>query len=103
MEKRIRVIIADDHPILRKGLVEVVRGDDEFALLGEAGDGHAAWEMIRKLKPDIAVLDIDMPGMNGLALAKEVQAAKLKTAVVILTIHKEENLFNSALDLGVKG
>lgn len=99
----IQVIIADDHPIFRQGLAAVVRAEDEFALLGEAGDGRAAWGMIQELKPDIAVLDIDMPEMNGLALAEEVQTAKLETAVVILTIHMEEFLFNRALDLGVKG
>ena len=103
MEPRTKILIADDHPIFRKGLVEVVQGDDAFALVGEASDGRAAWEMIQKLKPDIAVLDIDMPGLNGLALAKQVKEDNLSTIVVILTIHKEENIFNAALDLGVKG
>lgn len=103
MDKPVRIIIADDHPIFRKGLVEVIRGDKGFTLLGEASDGRAAWDMIQRLKPDVAVLDIDMPERNGLALAREVQLAKLETGVVILTIHKEENIFNSALDLGVTG
>lgn len=103
VEKRIRILIADDHPIFRKGLVQIVQADPEFTLVGEAADGPAAWELLQRLKPEIALLDIDMPGLDGLALAGRIRDAKLAVAVVILTIHKEETIFDAAMDLGVRG
>ena len=103
MEKRIRILIADDHPIFRKGLVEVVQAEPQFTLVGEASDGALAREMIQRLKPQIALLDIDMPGLDGLTLAGRIRDAKLPVAVVILTIHKEESIFSAAMDLGVRG
>ncbi|MBI2925439.1 MAG: response regulator transcription factor [Verrucomicrobia bacterium] len=103
MGKHIRILIADDHPIFRKGLVDVVRAEPQSALVGEASDGALAWEMVQRLKPQIALLDIDMPGLDGLTVAGRIRDAKLPVAVVILTIHKEENIFNAAMDLGVRG
>ena len=102
MEKGIRILIADDHPVFRKGLVQIVQADPEFTLVGEAADGAAAWEMIQRLKPHIALLDIDMPGLDGF-VASRIRDAKLRVAVVILTIHKEETTFDVAMDLGVLG
>ena len=101
--KGIRILIADDHPVFRKGLVQIVQADPEFTLVGEAADGAAAWELIQRLKPQIALLDIDMPGLDGLAVASRIRDAKLRVAVVILTIHKEETTFDVAMDLGVRG
>ena len=99
----VRVMIADDHPIFRAGLVQVIQADRHFELVGEAGDGATAWDLIQRLKPQIALLDIDMPQMDGLALAGRIRDAKLAVAVVILTIHKEETIFDAAMDLGVRG
>ena len=102
MEKIIKVFIADDHPIFRKGLVDIISEEKDFEVIGEAKDGVTALDMIKNLKPDIAVLDIEMPEMNGLEVAKNLRAEKSDVNIVILTMYKDEEYFNAALDLEVK-
>ncbi|MBA3632062.1 MAG: response regulator transcription factor [Acidobacteria bacterium] len=102
-ENKIRVFIADDHPIYRKGLREVIEDDAELVIVGEADDGEAAFEQIQSLAPEVAVLDIGMPKMNGFAVAEEVRALKIPAKIIFLTMYKERDAFNRALDLGVKG
>jgi DNA-binding NarL/FixJ family response regulator len=103
MKSPITVLIADDHPIFRKGLCEVLSEDQTIKLVAEVGDGLAALQKIRELKPRAAVLDLDMPQMNGLQVAKKVSELKLPVAVVMLTMHKEEMLFNEAMNAGILG
>ncbi len=100
---QIRVVIADDHPIFRKGLLQVIAIEPDLAIVGEAADGQTALEQIKTQQPDVAVLDIDMPKKNGFVLAQEIGESKLPLKIVFLTMYKEENAFNRALDLGVKG
>lgn len=102
-ENKIRVLIADDHPIFRKGLREVIEDDDELLVVGEADDGAAAFERLRALAPEVAVLDIGMPKMDGFAVAQKIVAAKLDVRIIFLTMYKERDAFNHALDLGVRG
>ena len=99
----IRVVIADDHPIFRKGLRQILEADRHLAIVGEAADGEQALELIRSVRPHVAVLDVDMPGKNGLAVAGEVRALGLDVAIIFLTMHKNERFFNAALDIGVRG
>src|SRR6478672_3648701 len=94
MKKAVTVLIADDHPIFRRGLREVVEEDASVRLVGEANTGPAALESIQNLKPQVAVLDHDMPQLNGLQVARGVRQRKLNTALVMLTMFKEERLFN---------
>jgi len=103
MAARIRVIIADDHPIFRQGLREVIEEDPELMLVGEAADGAAAFERIQTLEPDVAVLDIGMPKQDGFTLARLVRERELAVKIVFLTMYKEEDALNRALDLGVRG
>ena len=103
MATKVRVIIADDHPIFRQGLREVIEDDPDLILVGEAADGAAAFERIQTLKPDVAVLDIGMPKQDGFALARAVRERDLAVTIVFLTMYKEEDALNRALDLGVKG
>lgn len=103
VESKVRVVIADDHPIFRKGLREVIEDDPCLSVIGEAEDGAAAFACLQTLKPDVAVLDIAMPKRDGFALAREVQALQLPVRIIFLTMYKEEEAFNRALDLGVKG
>ncbi len=103
MTAPITVLIADDHPIFRKGLCDVIRGDESFKLVAEASDGVTALSRIESLTPKVAVLDIDMSPMNGLEVARKVREKKLTTALMILTMHRDEALFSEAMDLGVLG
>lgn len=103
MSQEIKIVVADDHPIFRKGLVDVIAADRRFFIAGEAADGETALELVLKLKPRIVVADIDMPKLNGLGLAEKLRTLVPSVGVIILTSYKEESLFNRALDLGVKG
>jgi DNA-binding NarL/FixJ family response regulator len=99
----VRVVLADDHPIYRQGLKQIIAADRRLAIVGEAGDGRAALEQIQALKPDVAVLDIDMPDLDGFDLARAIRDRRLATRVVFLTLHKDERFLNAALDTGVAG
>jgi DNA-binding NarL/FixJ family response regulator len=103
MSAKIKVLIVDDHPLFRRGLRQVVEGDARFELVGEAGDGLTALQFIQEKKPDVAALDVSLPGLSGLEIARKLQAKKTSTRVIILTMYKEEETFNRAMDLGVKG
>jgi DNA-binding NarL/FixJ family response regulator len=97
-----RILIADDHPIFRQGLRQLFESEVGLAVICEAGDGRAALREIETHNPDIAVLDVDMPEMDGFAVARSVKEKNLATELVFLTMYKDEELFNEALDLGVK-
>jgi DNA-binding NarL/FixJ family response regulator len=99
----ISVVIADDHPLFRKGVRQAIEEDPSFTIVGEAGNGVAALKMIEERMPDVAVLDIDMPDMQGLQVARVMKEKKLFVAVIILTIYREEDMFNEAMDAGVRG
>jgi DNA-binding NarL/FixJ family response regulator len=99
----IRIIIADDHPIVRQGLRQVIERESDLKVLAEADDGAAALEHIVALKPDVAVLDLDMPRMDGLEVLRVLREHALKVAVIMLTVHREEAFFNRALQLGAQG
>ncbi len=101
MPGRIKVLIVDDHPLFRQGLRQVVEADARFELVGEAGDGKSALQLILEKKPDIAVLDVNLPGLSGLEVASRLQAKRLPTQIVILTMYKEEETLNRAVDFGV--
>ena len=100
---KIRVVIADDHPIFSRGLCQVLLGDPSFELVAEAQDGEAALQQIEEQRPDVAVLDIDMPKKDGFDVVRAMEQRKLVSAVVFLTMHKDEELFNGAMNLGVRG
>ena len=103
MPGRIKVLIVDDHPLFRQGLRQLVEADHRFELVGEAGDGRSALQLIMEKKPDIAMLDVNLPIMSGLEVARSLQEKRSSTHAVILTMYKEEETFNRAVDLGVKG
>jgi DNA-binding NarL/FixJ family response regulator len=103
MNTEITVLIADDHPIFRKGLREILEAEPSLRLVGEAEDGARALSMLRALRPQVAVLDVDMPELDGIGVARAVRQENLPTAIVLLTMHRHEDYFNAALDLGVSG
>jgi DNA-binding NarL/FixJ family response regulator len=103
MAGRIKVVIVDDHPLFRRGLREVVEADARFDLIAEAGDGTTALQLIQEQKPDVAALDVNLPGLSGLEIARKLQGKRLPTRIIILTMYKDEETFNRAMDFGVKG
>ncbi len=103
MSNSIKVLIVDDHPLFRSGLRQVIEADPRFELVGEAGDGEAALRFILEKKPDVAVLDINLPKLSGLEIARQLQGKNHPTRIIILTMHKEEELINHALNSGVNG
>ena len=103
MPAKVRILIADDHPLFRQGLRQTIETTPAFQVIREAGDGHAALQSIRDLTPDLCILDINMPGSDGLAVVRQMRAQRLRTEVIILTMYNEEELFNAAMDLNVKG
>src|SRR5580700_3392183 len=98
----IRVILADDHHIVRQGL-RLVLEKERIEVLGEASDGLEAIRLIEELRPEIAVLDLDMPGLDGLAVLREAALMSPQTRTVILTRHMEEPYAVEALRIGARG
>jgi DNA-binding NarL/FixJ family response regulator len=97
------VFLADDHKILRESLVILLSQKDNIEVVGAAGDGRDAYRKILELKPDIAVLDISIPRLNGLDLAERLRAELPEVKVVILTMHKSGEFVSKALCAGVRG
>ncbi|MGC9942418.1 MAG: response regulator transcription factor [Verrucomicrobiota bacterium] len=103
MSGRITVLIVDDHPLFRSGLRQVITADQRFELIGDYGDGKAALQMMLEKKPGVAVLDVNLPGLSGFDILRELQAKSLPTRVIMLTMHKDEETCNRALDIGAMG
>ena len=103
MQKEITLVIADDHPIFRQGLRQVIEMEPGLKVLGEASDGRAALALIQELKPDIAVLDLNMPHLKGFDVARETQRLELPVGIIFLTMHDDESMFNEALNAGASG
>jgi len=99
----IRIVIADDHPIFRKGLRGTIETDPTLKIIAEAEDGAQALELIQTLKPEIAILDMEMPHKDGFEVIQEIQEKKLPVLVIFLTMYKDERFFNAAMNRGAKG
>lgn len=99
----IRVVLADDHPLTRSGIAEFLRRESSLELLGEAEDGLRAWQLIQELKPDIALLDIRMPGLDGVSVAQKVKEAGLPTATIMLTSYDAQQYVMASLRAGARG
>jgi two-component system, NarL family, nitrate/nitrite response regulator NarL len=103
MDSPIRILIADDHPILREGLRKLLEIEPDFVVAGEACDGHEAVERARQLRPDLLLLDLMMPGVPGLEVLRSLAAYVLPTRTILLTASIESNEIVKALQLGARG
>ena len=103
MKTEIRIVIADDHPIFRRGLRSAIETDTRLKIVAEAEDGETALEQVQAFQPEIAILDMEMPNKDGFEVMRAIQEKKLAVAVIFLTMHKDERFFNAALDRGAKG
>jgi DNA-binding NarL/FixJ family response regulator len=103
MAKPISIFIADDHPVFTGGLIALLSAEPRFTLSGTANQGSDALAKIRTLQPGIAILDVSMPVMSGLEIARSVQREKLRTKIIILTMFDDGAYLHEALDAGVLG
>jgi DNA-binding NarL/FixJ family response regulator len=94
------IVTADDHFIFQKWLRGLIEKDGKLKLVGEAVDGREAWRFIQALKPDIAILDINMPHLSGLDLARRAAKDRLPVKIILLTMFEEQELFNEAIEAG---
>jgi len=99
---KIRVLLADDHTLMRAGLRMVVDAQPDLTVIGEANDGREAVAMARELKPDIVVMDIGMPSLNGIEAARQIRAGLPETQIVMLSMHSDEGYILRALKAGAK-
>jgi len=103
LDQKHRILIADDHPLVRRGLRDTIEAEPDLTIVGEVGDGKGALQLIHQLKPDLVILDVSMPGGDGLSVVRSVRTAKLPMEFVFLTMYRDESIFKTALDLDVKG
>jgi DNA-binding NarL/FixJ family response regulator len=99
----VRILIADDHELIRRGLVSALAERPDWSIVAEAADGRQASELAARLTPDIAVLDLTMPELNGLDATRQIRAATPKTRILIVTAHESEQLIRDVLDAGAMG
>jgi DNA-binding NarL/FixJ family response regulator len=99
----IRVLMVDDHPVVLAGLKALVGADPDFAIVGEARDGRTALRMAIQLVPDVVVLDISLPEMNGIELAAALRTERPECRVLVLTVHEERAYLRQVIELGVGG
>jgi DNA-binding NarL/FixJ family response regulator len=98
-----RIVIVDDHPLFRKGLEEMIHSEGTFAVCGEAGNASEAMGVIRKLHPDLAIVDLSLPGANGIELIKNIRAEFPKLPILVLSMHDESLYALRALRAGAEG
>jgi DNA-binding NarL/FixJ family response regulator len=101
--RKIKILLADDHTLIRGGLRLIVEQQPDMTVVGEAEDGRQAVTLAASLHPDIAVLDIGMPNLNGIEAAKQITQGEPRTAVVVLSMHRDETYILRALKAGVRG
>lgn len=103
MKPEITVLIADDHPIFRRGLRQIIETDPGIRIVAEADDGETALALLQETAPQVAVIDVDMPNCDGFEVMKRLHTKRLPVAAIFLTMHRDERIFNKALDAGVMG
>ena len=103
MKEVVHVLLADDHPVVRRGLKAIIEDDDLLRVVAEAAEGIDALRRIQEVKPDVAIIDIEMPGLNGLGVAREVAQRVLGTRIIFMTFHADEDLMRAAMEIGGRG
>ncbi len=103
MTADIKILIADDHPIVRQGLRTIIESAPDLTVIAEAGDGKEALQMLLQLKPQVAVLDIDMPLMDGFSVARVLREKEPEIEIIFLTVHREGSFLDKAMKVGAKG
>jgi two-component system, NarL family, response regulator NreC len=98
-----RIVLADDHPVVRHGVRSLLQSDADLAVIGEASDGIETVQMVEKLQPDVLVVDLMIPGLNGLEITRQVRQRSPNTRIIILSMHANEPYVLEALKNGASG
>src|SRR5579871_2586139 len=101
--KRIRILLADDHAVVRQGFKMILGAQSDMEIVGEAGNGREAVELIEKLKPDVVAMDVAMPELNGIEATRRVTASVPHTRVIALSMHKDSVYVREVLRAGARG
>src|SRR5258708_30385082 len=102
-DNQLRIVIADDHGWLRQGMRQPIEANAGLRVVAEAENGRLALAQVEDLRPDIAILDIDMPELDGFAAARAMRKLEPPVEIIFLTVHREADFLNEALALGAKG
>ena len=103
MNDKTRIVLADDHPIVLTGLRNLIESESDFAVVGEATSGPEALNIIRDTMPDIAIVDISMPGISGIMLTRRLFEEAPDIKILMLTLHEDRAYLRQALDAGARG
>jgi DNA-binding NarL/FixJ family response regulator len=103
VKKRLRILLADDHALIRRGARGLLQGRDGWKVVGEATNGTQAVEKAKRLKPDVAIVDISMPELDGVQVTRQIREALPNTKVLVLTMHDSDQMVQHALDAGAHG
>src|SRR4051794_38870518 len=98
-----RILLADDHQIVREGLRSLLQKNDDMEVIGEAADGRTAVAMTEEMSPDVVVMDVGMPGLNGVEATRQIINKELETKVVALSMHSDRRFMGEMLKAGAKG
>jgi DNA-binding NarL/FixJ family response regulator len=99
----LRILLADDHEVVRRGVSEIISANPAWEVVGEAADGDTAFEMALNLRPDIAVLDVSLPHMNGVTLTRRLKQEAPEISVLLFTMRDDDETVNEGLAAGAKG
>ncbi len=103
MKMAVKIFLVDDHDVVREGVRSLLKNRADWVVCGEASNGYEAVEAIREMQPDVAVVDISLPGINGLDVARQVTAMNLGTKTLMFTMHDGKSLLEAAEQAGAKG
>lgn len=103
MTSKTRIVLADDHPVVLNGLRNLIQAVPDLELVGEAGNGSAALKLIRDQRPDVAIIDISMPDLNGVMLCRQLTKEMPSVGILVLTLHEDRAYLKQALDAGARG
>ncbi len=100
---KIRIVVVDDHPVVRDGLIAMLNTQSDFEVVGEAGDGEEALQKVEKRNPDVLLLDLEMPGVDGVETLRRLQEEKVQVRVIVFTVFDTDERIVSAMQAGAKG